>query len=153
MLHKMSQPQHNETLKFKIVLSGTFWDKKPAFSVWVDDVAYASGSIESAEHCNIEFEASLVEDAQHELKIRLENKNDTDTVVVDNTIVKDMLLNIESIEVDDIELGNIKWSNSIFIPDDKENRPVLKSCLNLGWNGAYTISFTSPFYIWLLENF
>lgn len=149
----MSQLQYKETLKFKIVLSGTFWDKRPAFSVLVDDVVYASGTIKSTEHQIVEFSADVAEDAQHSLKIRLENKTDSDTVVDGNTIVKDMLLNIENIEVDDIELGNIMWSHSTFIPDDKENRPILNNCVNLGWNGAYTITFTSPFYIWLLENF
>jgi hypothetical protein len=27
----------------------------------------------------------------------------------------------------------------------------LDNCVNLGWNGTYTLKFASPFYIWLLE--
>ena len=61
-----------------------------------------------------------------------------------------MLLNIESIEIDGIELGFIKWSESIFLPTDCD-RPVLKTCVNLGWNGTYRLTLASPFYLWLLE--
>jgi len=28
----------------------------------------------------------------------------------------------------------------------------VKNCVNLGWNGKWVLPFTSPFYIWLLEN-
>ena len=149
----MSQHQQPETeiLQFKIGLSGTFWDKQPNFSVLVNDVEYAKGTVAS-EVQYINFSAELVEKTDHELKIRLENKTDKDTVVGDDgNIVKDMLLNIESIEIDDIELSQLKWSLSEFIPDDTTNRPVLTSCLNLGWNGTYILKFDSPYYLWLLE--
>jgi hypothetical protein len=28
----------------------------------------------------------------------------------------------------------------------------LQNCVNLGWNGKWTLPFQSPFYIWLLES-
>lgn len=147
----MSQRQQFEALKFKIGLSGTFWDKQPNFSIFLDDSLYATGTASS----NIEyicFNANLAEQLSHKLKIRLTNKSDSDTVTdTDGNIIKDMLLNIDSIEIDDIELGQLKWSLSEFLPDDATTRPVLKNCVNLGWNGTYTLEFDSPYYLWLLE--
>ena len=41
------------------------------------------------------------------------NKQNYDTVVLkDGTIDKDMLLNIENIVIDDIDIGNLKWTVS-----------------------------------------
>ena len=147
--------RNNETLKFRIGVSGSYWDKKPAYSVTVDGVEQAcaviaadTGVVEYAE-----FTLAVAEDSSHLLEIKLLNKTDDDVVQSqDQTeIVKDMLLNIESISIDDIELGQIKWDESEFVAEDPD-RPTLKSCLNLGWNGSYRLKFSSPFYLWLLES-
>ena len=88
---------------------------------------------------------------EYNLDIRLLNKTDSDTILNDeDKIVKDMLLNIEHIEIDGIEIEFLKWSESVFLPDNPQ-RPALNGCLNLGWNGTYRLKFTSPFYLWLLE--
>ena len=99
----------------------------------------------------MEFTCDLEEDQDHLLEIRLVNKTSKDTVTENDEIVKDTLLNIDSIAIDDIELGDLKWSMSEFVGDNP-NRPILQRCVNLGWNGSYHLKFTSPFYIWLLEN-
>ena len=144
-----------ETLRFKIGLSGTYWDKRPAYSILINGVEQVSNFI-SCEPGIVEYEeftVDLLEDQQHTLSIRLNNKTDSDTIQNSDCteIVKDMLLNIHSIEIDDIDLGQLIWTVSEFIADNN-SRPTLKSCVNLGWNGAYTLSFSTPFYLWLLEN-
>jgi hypothetical protein len=147
-----------EKLNFTIELSGTYWDKKPEYSIWIDDSQIERKIIptESNELHTVLFSVSLV-DGPHALKIRLENKVGTDTVLKDGNIVQDMLLNIESITVDDIDIGNLKWTLSYYQTDntvfvDSENTNELKNCVNLGWNGAYILNFSCPYYLWLLEN-
>jgi len=149
----MSSQPEIETLKFKLGLSGTFWAKKPEFTVLLDGKEVNKSAIEGAsdEVQYVEFESTLVE-GEHELVIRLTNKTDLDTFVgADGKIERDMLLNIDSIEIDEIDLGTLKWSKSLYIPDNTAHSPM-KECVNLGWNGAYSLKFTSPFYLWLLEN-
>ena len=71
-----------------------------------------------------------------------------------------MLLTIESLEVDSIELGQLKWSLSTYYPkypnsylnENQKSVNEVKNCVNLGWNGTWQLAFKSPFYIWLLEN-
>lgn len=143
-----------ETIKFKIGLSGTYWDKKPGFLIKLDGEEKLRGSItkdnEVVEY--LEFEADVEEDRSHCLEICLLNKTDTDCFVDENgAITKDMLLNIESLEIEDIDLGILKWSASNFVPDDTSITPI-KGCVNLGWNGSYKLEFNSPFYLWLLDN-
>ena len=72
-------------------------------------------------------------------------------IVKDGKIVEDMLLEIESIEIDEIDLANLTHTKSHFIPDDR-SLPELDMCIDLGWNGTWVLPFESPFYIWLLEN-
>jgi len=145
--------QYKETLKFRIGLSGTFWNKVPLFSIRIDGIELFAGFVSTEETAYYQFVADLEEDKQHLLEIRLENKTDSDTVLSEDnkTIIKDMLLNIDSIEIDETELEGLKWSISEFVADDP-NKPVLKNCINLGWNGSYKLEFSSPFYLWLLEN-
>ena len=144
-----SQPNY-ETLSFRIGLSGTYWNKKPQYTVLFNGSKQAEGKCDES-LSYIEFSVDVVEEQEHILEIRLENKTDSDTVIQDNEIAKDMLLNIDSIEIDEIELGEIKWNLSKFVADNP-NRETLECCVNLGWNGSYQLKFTSPFYLWLLEN-
>jgi len=144
-----------EKLRFKIGLSGTYWAKKPIYSILVNDQVKDTCEITTAsdEVFFVEFDCEVSE-GPCTLKIRLENKENPDTVTDDTTeefvILKDMLLNIESVEIDEIDLGNLLFTAK-FIGDDP-SRPVLDKCKHLGWNGAWTLEFASPFYIWLLEN-
>lgn len=141
---------NNEKLKFKVGLSGTYWDRLPEFSIWVDDQQLVKG-VAGSETQYYEFDVSL-EEKPHKLLIRLENKSDSDVVQDENKqIIKDMLLNIHDIEIDDISLTHLLWNITKFVGDDP-SRPVITGCVNMGWNGAFTLEFYSPFYQWLLEN-
>ena len=150
----MNQLQHNvESLAFKIGISGTYWGKKPQYEILINDNVLIkkeiSGSNKELEYSEFNYD---IED-NFVITIRLTNKEDSDTILDEtNTIIlKDMLLNIESIEIEGIELEFLKWTASSFTPDDLK-RPILKSCVNLGWNGSYQLPISSPFYLWLLEN-
>ena len=145
---------HEENLNFSISLTGTYWDRKPQFSVWLDDHVVMQSEIASAAEQIVNFERKINE-GPHSLKIRLENKNTSDTVIENGEVVKDMLLNIDDITIDDISLGNLLWSAEYVLdrPQQYKGQAIdhLDGCVNLGWNGTYILKFTSPFYIWLLE--
>ncbi len=144
---------NEETLKFSVELSGTYWGKLPQFSIWLDDHVITQSEI----HANpqiVAFERT-VSNGPHVLSIRLENKTHEDTFTRNGEIVKDMLLNINDIIIDDISLGNLLWTAEYILdePQEYQGKTItrLDHCVNLGWNGTYKLSFTSPFYIWLLE--
>jgi hypothetical protein len=145
---------NEEKLSFVVTLSGIFWEKRPQFSVWLDDHVVTQSELVSSAQQTVAFEHT-VDEGPHTLKIRLENKTINDTVIENGEVIKDMLLNIDDITIDDISLGNLLWSAE-YILDNKQTYngqeiDHLDGCVNLGWNGTYTLKFTSPFYIWLLE--
>lgn len=153
-----------EKLRFRIGVSGTYWDKKPKYSIALNGIEYATGEITAASGVTqyIEFDAELVEVA-HRLEVSMLNKENSDTVKgpTDATgnfaIVNDMLLNVEHVEIDDIDIRYLRFSKSYYEPVKKQfyNGAIvtrIDQCVNLGWNGTYILEFSSPFYIWLLEN-
>jgi hypothetical protein len=106
----------------------------------------------------IEFDVVCDTDSA-ELKIEFLNKSNEDTVQDDaqTTILKDMLLNIVSLEVDDIDLGQLPYNHGVYntlevVIWDGADTQSITNCVNLGWNGAWRLTWTNPFYIWLLEN-
>jgi len=145
---------NEEKLSFVVALSGTFWERRPQFSIWLDDHQVVASEIVGPAQQEIKFERT-VDEGLHTLKIRLENKTNQDTVVENDEVVKDMLLNIDDITIDDISLGNLLWSAEYILdhPQEYKGQTITKldNCVNLGWNGTYVLKFTSPFYIWLLE--
>jgi hypothetical protein len=155
-----------ETLHFKIGLSGSSTKKHPEFKILVNDTEFVyeqlTDDVNKTEY--FEFDVS-VNEGDCNLVIELVNKSTADTILDSNgNIIEDLLLNIESIEIDEIDLGSLLWSASDYRPiypetyklkitETGQELPVsVKNCVNLGWNGKWTLLFTSPFYIWLLEN-
>ena len=148
-----------EKIHVKLGISGTYWDKRPKYRVLFNDTIIEESEIaaESDEVVYIEFDSEYNSDSGT-LKIQLLNKTDEDTIENEDltVILKDMLLNIVSIEVDEIDLGQILYEHSEYVPDFPvvfagETTQLVKKCINLGWNGTWSLTWDNPFYIWLLE--
>jgi hypothetical protein len=145
-----------ENVHIKIGLSGTYWDKKPQYRISVNDQVYADSTItaESGKVEYIEFDAEYSTETAV-LKIEFLNKTPEDTKKdnyedpVNFKIIDDMLLNIASVEIDEIDLAMIPFDHGEYHAEGQAD--VIKKCVNLGWNGAWTLTWTNPFYIWLLE--
>jgi len=144
---------NEEKLSFVVSLNGTFWERKPQFSVWLDDHVIVQSEISADPH-NVVFDHTVSE-GDHTIKVRLENKTSNDTIVENGVIIKDMLLNIKDISIEGASLGNVLWSAEYILdqPQQYNGQTVTKldGCINLGWNGTYVLKFSSPFYPWLLE--
>ena len=143
-----------ELVHVKLGLSGTYWDKRPQYRVEFNNTIMAQGEITSESNVAqyVEFDCEY-DSKEAVLQVFLTNKTDKDTIQNEDKteIVKDMLLNIVSCEIDDIDLGHLVYNVTEFVAEDS-SRPTLEKCINLGWNGAWTLRWNNPFYIWLLEN-
>jgi hypothetical protein len=143
-----------ESLEIAVTVSGTYWDKKPQFSIWIDDQLIEQTAISGESQQTHKFTTILTE-GSHELKIRLENKTASDTQLINGSVHNDMLLNINDISIDNISLGQLLWDAEYILdmPQQYNGNEITKLdyCVNLGWNGTYVLNFSSPFYVWLLE--
>lgn len=150
----------SESLEFKVTLSGTFWNKRPQFSIWLGEQVVVQSEIPDNKPHVFAF-THTVDAGSNSLKIRLENKDSNDVVKdrldsVEYIIIKDMLLNIEDIEIEGVSLGQLIRKTEFVLdqPAEYQGQTItrMEGCVNLGCNGTYTLNFASPFYVWLLEN-
>ena len=155
-----------ETLKIGIELWATMWDKPPQAGLWIDDQNHYNGEIIGTQSKPniITFEHTFKENTEHCLTIKRGNKLPGQTVVDnDGNVLKDQLLHIKNIEIDDINLGAIVY-NGIYYPEYPEpwasqQRSMgvelvesFNNCTSMGFNGDWKLKFTSPFYLWLIDN-
>ena len=85
--------------------------------------------------------------------------------IIDSTgkIVKDQLLHIKSLEIDEIDIGDLVYEG-VYTPqypepwytqqvkDNKIPPKTFKNVTVMGHNGSWEFEFSAPFYMWLLEN-
>jgi hypothetical protein len=154
-----------EKLKFKLELWSEFWDKKPIANILINDHSYYKQEIAGTEKepTVIEFEHELTEGEKYSLIIERTGKDTKQTIVENNKIIKDQLLHIKSIEIDEIDIGALVYEG-IYTPQYPEpwasqqaeiGNILPKSFKNvncIGHNGRWELGFASPFYMWLLEN-
>jgi hypothetical protein len=69
-------------------------------------------------------------------------------------IVKDACLIISDLAFDEIALGHIVTEKSVYIHDFNGNDSLTqhKFFSQMGCNGVVSLKFTTPMYLWLLEN-
>ena len=154
-----------EKLKFKLELYATMWYKPPVADIKINGKSYFKKEITSTNDkpTIIEFEHEFQEGQSYSLIIDRSGKDTQQTVVEDGKIVKDQLLNIKYIEIDDIDIANLVYEG-VYKPEYPERwatqqreagnklPATLKNATEMGHNGTWTLTFTSPFYMWLLEN-
>jgi len=155
-----------EKLKFKVELFSTMWDKPPHAEIIVGGKSYYKGDITSTEDnpTLIEFEADLEEDKKYDLIINRSGKGINQTIVNEKgDILKDQMLHIKRIEIDEIDLGALVFT-ALYTPQypepwatqqaeaGKELKEAFTNVTQMGHNGEWKFSFSTPFYMWLLEN-
>jgi len=168
LLHEvlLDPSTESEKLHIKLGISGTYWKKVPHYKILFNgdvikeaDISQPSDTVEY-----IEFEVEHA-GASATIGAQLTNKEDSDTVLQkdnyddpDNyTIISDMLLNVVSLEIEEIDLSNILYNLGVYTVDkpvvyNGELTNTIKHVTCMGWNGVWSLTFGNPFYIWLLEN-
>ena len=155
-----------EKLKFKLELYATMWDKPPHAEIMINDQSHFEGDISGTEEKPniIEFEHELEEDKEYNLILKRKGKGQNQTVINDKgDILKDQLLHIKSIEIDEIDIGGLVYEG-VYTPNYPEPwaskqreagvdlQKSFKNVTQMGHDGEWKFSFASPFYMWLLEN-
>ena len=112
----------------------------------------------------IPYILGLNQNKDYNFTIIRSGKNKNQTIVNDKgDILKDQLLHIKSIEIDEIDIGGLVYEG-IYTPkypepwatqqrdSGKELQKSFKNVTQMGHDGEWQFKFASPFYMWLLEN-
>ena len=121
--------------------------------VWLDDhLIYSNESVNQL----IKISHTVPDDdGQHELKFVLKNKLPEHTKIdSNNNIVSDALLEIKNIQFDGIQLGHMFLELATYSHNYNNTGPEVQQqfCGSMGCNGTVSLKFTTPIYLWLLEN-
>ena len=146
-----------EQTNFKINLNGNpCGDRWPACRVLVNDDVKFDGEIQGK--TLVEFDVDIEDDSENKLVIDYYNKDyRKDVILVANDMpYVDKTIDIVSILIDDIDLGQLPYNTGVvevyedMYPSDLPR--TRKEDAVLSWNSTWTMTFSSPVYIWLLEN-
>jgi len=155
-----------EKLKVKLELYATMWDQAPHAEVLINDKRYFDRNITGTEDKPdlIEFEHEFTEGSDYSLIIKRSNKTKNQTVLnSEGEIIKDQMLHIKSIVIDEIDIGALVYEG-VYTPKYPEPwatqqresgndlKDSFKNVTQIGFNGEWRFTFSTPFYMWLLEN-
>ena len=137
------------------------WHKPPQAEILIDNHSHFKGDITGNESKPnvIEFEQEVEEGKEYNLIINRSGKGKNQTVINEKgDILKDQLLHIKSMEIDEIDIGALVYEG-IYTPKYPEpwatqqreagiELPVsFKNVTNMGHDGEWKFKFASPFYM------
>jgi hypothetical protein len=141
-----------ENWKIQFDIAATNPGAELPLEIWVDNEKVLDSQIVESRH----FEHRMLDDdGEHELRFVLKNKKDSDTTVDESgNILHDSLISISNIKFDDFEVDHLMHQLCTYTHDHNGQGPVTENKFfgNLGCNGTVTLKFTTPVYLWLLEN-
>jgi hypothetical protein len=95
------------------------------------------------------------DDAEHELRVVLKHKLPEHTTVdADGNITRDAVITVKSFEFEDIDVNQIVQDQAVYTHDFNGSDDITQSKFfgSMGCNGTVNLKFSTPIYIWLLEN-
>ena len=150
-----------EDVELSISLSAEWHNVAPSYKLYVDDILIGQGKVtelkSNKETLTIDWTGQLAE-GDHLIRLQMFDKTINETIVdhETNKILKDQLIYIDDICLDQIDLGYLCFKLGRFYPN-KSIRPdlddVIPNLTCIGFNGEWQLKFTVPTYLWLLEHF
>lgn len=121
--------------------------------IWIDQHC-----VVNLEHVDREilFEHSIDDsDGTHELRIVMKHKQAAHTRIDEQgNIVQDAVLTVSDLKFDSIDVMQIVTERSEYCHDfnGTQNTGTHRFYGDMGCNGTMSLKFTTPMYLWLLEN-
>jgi hypothetical protein len=95
----------------------------------------------------IEFIKEIPNDTKAKLNITLYDKTQDQTIVENGKIIKDQLLFLIKIMLNDMDIEKLIYSAKYTVGTEVKNEVTV-----LGQNATWCLEFETPLYMWFLEN-
>ena len=140
-------------VKFSCDITSTDFDIPLSLEIWLDDQCiFEKYHVRQPITFVHEFPDT---DAEHQLRFVMKNKRAEHTRIdQDGNIVSDACLKISSVCFDEIMLEHMFTELAEYTHDFNGTGPATQDKFfdTFGCNGTVTLNFTTPVYLWLLEN-
>ena len=121
--------------------------------IWLDDAVLLSNHHIQKK---ISFSHDIVDnDGEHDLRIVISGKTTEHTTIdQDGNILKDATVQISNVVIDDLDVHQLFLDKTVYIHDFNGTQPETQDTFHgiAGCNGTISFKFTTPIYLWLLEN-
>jgi hypothetical protein len=123
------------------------------FEAWCDDQkVFDTDHVQTRQQVVVKI---TDDDSEHELRFVLKNKTSDHTQVdAAGNIVSDARLIVSDLTFDEIKLGHMVTEQAVYMHDFNGTGAITRSKFygEIGCNGTVSLKFSTPVYIWLLEN-
>jgi hypothetical protein len=95
------------------------------------------------------------DDGEHQLRVVMSGKTAEHTQINQaGDITKDATLKISAVTIDGIDVNQLFLDRCVYTHDFNGTQPKIKDTFHgvAGCNGTIAFEFTTPIYLWLLEN-
>jgi hypothetical protein len=95
------------------------------------------------------------DDNEYELRIEISGKNANHTTVdSEGNIVKDVVIQLSNFDMDGIDINQLFQEKSVYTHDFNGTKDTIEDQFFgiAGCNGVISFKFSTPMYLWLLEN-
>jgi len=143
-----------KTLPVTFNLDSSDYTAPLGFEVWLNDTQlFNIDHVTEPQQVSLEIDDDA--DSNHELRLVMKNKTQEHTVVdADGNIVSDAMLSIVNLKFDQIIMDHTFSENSVYQHDFNGSADAVEDKFfgNMGCNGSVSLKFSTPVYLWLLEN-
>jgi hypothetical protein len=143
----------SNTVNIAFDINTTDADAKLGIEIWINtDCVYQNSHVTEFQH----FSHSIIDDeAEHELRIVMYGKTQQHTMIDDQgNITKDAWLTITNCKIDKIEVGQLFNEKTVYTHNFNNTQSESQHQFYgvMGCNGTVSLRFSTPIYLWLLEN-
>ena len=122
-------------------------------AVWIDDTCvYQTDHLIEQKHIN---HAVLDDDGEHEMRIVVSGKAPKHTQIDEHgNIIKDVVIHISNTTIDGINISQLFNEKCVYTHNFNGTQPEIQDTFygSAGCNGTISFKFSTPIYLWLLEN-
>ena len=134
-------------------ISNTDYSIPLGLEIWLDDnLLLNTESLDQPRQFECEIPDTV---GEHCLRFVLKNKTDSHTKVNDQgQIIKDACIKINNLEFDNISLGHALTEIATYTHDFNGTGVITQQKFygEMGCNGQVNVPFSTPIYMWMLDN-
>jgi hypothetical protein len=121
--------------------------------IWLDDAVLLTNNHVQEK---ISFSHDISDDdGEHELRVIITGKTSDHTIVDEaGNIIKDAILQISNVVIDELDVNQLFLDKCVYTHDFNGTQAEIQDTFHgiAGCNGTISFEFSTPIYLWLLEN-
>ena len=142
-----------ETVKISFDIETSDAECPLGVEIWLDDAVLLANNHVQEKICF--FHDISDDDGEHKLRIIMLGKTEDHTIVDEaGNIVRDATLQITNVVIDDLDVNQLFLEKCVYTHNFNNTQSEIADTFHgvAGCNGTITFEFSTPIYLWLLEN-